>query len=143
MFTQTQICPPHFTYMPCRAYLSGTYMGMYIHIELHMNTVHILYKLHFTLSACITEQIQPLHGTYKSHCPCSLLMYKFPNCLCSISTRQLELLLWRAGPAAQHIQDCPIFFIQLNYVHNQYKVLPPYVKLPCHKVASRILLPLN
>ena len=23
---------------------------------------------------------------------------KFPNCLCGISTRQLELLLWRAGP---------------------------------------------
>ena len=42
---------------------------------------------------------------------------KFPNCLCSISTRQLELLLWRAGPTAQHMQDFPIFFIQLNYVY--------------------------
>ena len=30
---------------------------------------------------------------------------KFPNCLCGISTRQLELLLWRAGPTAQHMQD--------------------------------------
>ena len=42
---------------------------------------------------------------------------KFPNCLCSISTRQLELLLWTAGPTAQHMQDFPIFFIQLNYVY--------------------------
>ena len=40
---------------------------------------------------------------------------KFPNCLCGISTRQLELLLWRAGLTAQHVQDSPIFFIQLNY----------------------------
>ena len=40
---------------------------------------------------------------------------KFPNCLCSISTRQLELLLWRAGLTAQHRQDSPIFFKQLNY----------------------------
>ena len=44
---------------------------------------------------------------------------KFPNCLCSISTRQLELLLWRAGPTAQHMQDSQIFFIQLNYVYNR------------------------
>ena len=42
---------------------------------------------------------------------------KFPNCLWSISTRQLELLLWRAGLTAQHMQDSLIFFIQLNYVH--------------------------
>ena len=40
---------------------------------------------------------------------------KFPNCLCSISARQLELLLWRAGLTAQHMQDFPILFIQLNY----------------------------
>ena len=44
---------------------------------------------------------------------------KFPNCLCGISTRQLELLLWRAGPTAEHTQDSPIFFIQLNYVYNR------------------------
>ena len=44
-----------------------------------------------------------------------IIWFKFPNCLCSISTRQLELLLWRAGPTAQHMQDSPIFFIQLNY----------------------------
>ena len=44
---------------------------------------------------------------------------KFPNCLCGISTRQLELLLWRAGPTAQHTQDSRIFFIQLNYVYNR------------------------
>ena len=36
------------------------------------------------------------------------------------------------GPTAQHLQDCLIFFIQLNYVHKTKpnKVLPPYVKLP-------------
>ena len=54
-------------------------------------------------------------------------------------------MLYRVGPTAQHTQDCPIFFIQLNYVHNdkRNKVLPPYVKLLCHKVASGIILPLN
>ena len=26
------------------------------------------------------------------------------------------------GPAAQHMQDCPIFFIQLNYVHNNKEI---------------------
>ena len=42
---------------------------------------------------------------------------KFSNCLCSISTRQLELLLWKAGLTAQHLQDCPIFLLELSYVH--------------------------
>ena len=72
---------------------------------------------------------------------------KLPNCLCGFSTRQLELLLWRAGPTAQHTPGCPIFFIQLNYVHNnkriRNKVLPPYAELTCHKVALGIQLPLN
>ena len=72
--------------------------------------------------------------------PCNSYMHlvsKFPNCLCSISTRQLELLLWRSGPTAQHMQDSPIFFMQLNYVHNnKNKVLPPYDKFPLHKVAQ-------
>ena len=41
------------------------------------------------------------------------------------------------SPTAQHMQDSPIFFIQLNYVHNiKDKVLPPYGKFPCHKVAQ-------
>ena len=42
------------------------------------------------------------------------------------------------SPTAQHMQDSPIFFIQLNYVHNnnKNKVLPPYGKFPCHKVAQ-------
>ena len=48
-----------------------------------------------------------------------LFYYKFPNCLHGISTRQLELLLCTAGPTAQHMQDCPISYIQLNYVHNK------------------------
>ena len=39
------------------------------------------------------------------------------------------------GPTAQHMQDFPIFFIQLNYVHKN-KVLPPYIKIPCYKVAQ-------
>ena len=62
---------------------------------------------------------------------------KFPNCLCSISPRQLELLLWRAGPTEQHLQDCVLFFIQLNYVHkSKNKVLPPYFKLPLPKYGT-------
>ena len=69
---------------------------------------------------------------------------EFPNCLCSSSTRKLELLLWGAGPTAQHSQDCPIFFKKLNYVHRskQNTVWAPYVKLPYHKVAPGIPLPL-
>ena len=69
----------------------------------------------------------------------------FPNLLCSISTRQLELLLWRAEMTAKHLQDYPVLFIQLNdvYKSKQNKVLPPYVRLPFHKVAPGILLPLN
>ena len=45
------------------------------------------------------------------------------------------------GPTAQHSQDCQMF-IQLNYVHKlkQNNVLPPYVKLPCHKVVPGITL---
>ena len=39
------------------------------------------------------------------------------------------------GLTAQHMQDSPISFIQLNYVHKN-KALPPYVKFPCHKVAQ-------
>ena len=48
------------------------------------------------------------------------------------------------GPKVQHSQDCLIFFIWLNYVRKlKNKVLPPYVKLPCHKVAPGIPLPLS
>ena len=54
-----------------------------------------------------------LHHVSVHHCNVT----QFPNCLCSISTRKLELLLRRTGPIAQHMQDCPIFFIPLNYVH--------------------------
>ena len=70
-------------------------------------------------------------------------MLKFPNWLCGIKGRQLELMFWTAGLTSQHLQDCLIFFIQLNYVHKskQNKVLPPYIKLPCHKVAPGIPLP--
>ena len=42
-------------------------------------------------------------------------------------------------PTSQHMlmQDSLIFFIQLNYVHkNKDKVLSPYGKFPCHKVAQ-------
>ena len=39
------------------------------------------------------------------------------------------------GLTVQHMQDSPIFFIQLNYVHKN-KVLPPYVKFTCHEVAQ-------
>ena len=62
-----------------------------------------------------------------------LTQEEISQCLCGISTRQLELLLWRAGPTAQHLQYYLIFFIQLNYVYikiQQNKVPPPYVKLP-------------
>ena len=63
---------------------------------------------------------------------------KFPNCLCSINTRQLELLLWRARPnSPTYLQDSTIFFIQLNNMNNEIKskVLLCYVYYPCHKVA--------
>ena len=41
---------------------------------------------------------------------------KFPIHLCGINTRQLELLLWRADPTAQHSQDFLIFF-KLNHLY--------------------------
>ena len=36
------------------------------------------------------------------------------------------------GPTAQHLWDCLIILVELNFVHKlkQNKVLPPYVKLP-------------
>ena len=41
------------------------------------------------------------------------------------------------GLTAQHMQDSPIFFIQLNYVHNnKNKVLSHYGKFPWYKVAQ-------
>ena len=36
----------------------------------------------------------------------------------------IHLVLGRA--TAQHMQDCPIFFIQLNYVHNNNKEMGCY-----------------
>ena len=57
---------------------------------------------------------------------------KCPNCLYGINTRQLELLLWKVRPNSQtYLQECTIFFIQLNNVYNEINkcnmVLPPYV----------------
>ena len=45
---------------------------------------------------------------------------KFHRCLCSISTRQLELFLWKARPKSPtKLQDSTIFFIQLNNVYKK------------------------
>ena len=46
--------------------------------------------------------------TYIQFCICQAVALPstgkyFPNCLCSISTTQLELLLWRAGLTAHHL----------------------------------------
>ena len=69
----------------------------------------------------------------------------FANSLIVCAVLALDSWNYYSGEQAQHTQHCPIFFIQLNYVHNNIrnKVLPPYVKLPCHKVALEIPLPLN
>ena len=64
---------------------------------------------------------------------------KYPNCLCSINMRQLEMLLQRTRPKSPtYLQDHTIVFIQLKNVCNEIKnkVLPCYVKFPCHKVAQ-------
>ena len=43
---------------------------------------------------------------------------KFPNCLCVISTGQLELFLWRVRPGSPTYQQyCTASFIQLNKVN--------------------------
>ena len=64
---------------------------------------------------------------------------KFPNCLCIISTRHLELLLWGAGLTAQHLQDHLIFFIQLNYVYkfkeNKIRCCNLMLNSPCYMVS--------
>ena len=58
------------------------------------------------------------------------VIYKFPNCLLGISTKQVELLPWRSGPdSLTYLQDCTIFFIQLTRC--SHCMLNP----PCHKVA--------
>ena len=54
--------------------------------------------------------------------------------LFGISTRKLELLLWRERPnSPAYLEDCTIFFIWLNNINNVLKLnkmLPTYVKLP-------------
>ena len=67
--------------------------------------------------------------------PVKMTMWKFLNCLYSISTKQFELLLWRAGLTAQHTQGGPIFFIQLNYVHNNKEIR--YCHLMLNSPATR------
>ena len=50
-----------------------------------------------------------------------------------ISTRNLELMLWKARPDSSiYPQDCTILFTQLNNVNFEIKneVLSPYVKFP-------------
>ena len=66
---------------------------------------------------------------------------RFVDCLCGISTRQLKLLLWRARPDSLiYSQGCTLLFTRLNNVYNEIKfknkVLLPYVKFPCPKVAQ-------
>ena len=99
-------------------------------------TTAVVESLSTTSTRCSVTEITSLlqDSTNKMR---NLHQIKFPNCLCSISTRQLEQLLWRAGSTAQHMHDSPVFFIHLNYVpKNQNKVLPPYGKFPCHQVAQ-------
>ena len=69
---------------------------------------------------------------------------KFPNCLCGINTRQLELLRWRTGrqPNICKISQSSLYSWTM-YIIKTNKVLPPYAKLPCHKVAPGTPLPLN
>ena len=52
-------------------------------------------------------------------------MYKFPNGLCGINTRQMELLLWTPRPDnPTYLQDCTVFVIHLNNINK--KMLPIY-----------------
>ena len=48
--------------------------------------------------------------------PIKFHLYKFPNCLVVLA---LDSLNYCSEEQAQHMQDCPILFIQLNYVHNK------------------------
>ena len=66
-------------------------------------------------------------------------LIKFPNCLHSISSRHLELLLMRARPKSPtYPQDCTIFFTLLSNVYTKIKIRCCYlmIKSPCHKVAN-------
>ena len=65
---------------------------------------------------------------------------KFPHCLFSVRNRLLELLLSRARPdSPTYPYNFIIFLTWLNNVCNviKIKVLSPYVKFSCHKVAHR------
>ena len=69
------------------------------------------------------------------------------NCLIVFLVSPLDSWNYCSGEQAWepwYSQGCPIFFTQLNYVHKwkQNKELPPYFKLPSHKVAPGVPLPL-
>ena len=71
--------------------------------------------------------------TYNSHV--CLQTYTFPDlwdCLCGISTRQFEILVWRARPHNQIcMEDCTIFLVQFHSVNLlKNKVLATYVNCP-------------
>ena len=46
-----------------------------------------------------------------SYSTCTLLLYRWFRITLFLGTGEIY------GPTAQHMQDCPIFFIQLNHVH--------------------------
>ena len=78
--------------------------------------------MHFGNHIYTFSSVPPMYSFFGRHISFSLLM----------SINYLLGARESYGPTAQHLQDCPIFFIQLNYVHKtkQNKVLPPYFKLP-------------
>ena len=61
----------------------------------------------------------------------ALNIAKPPNCLCGISTRHLELLIWITRfDSPTYLQGCTTFFLKLNNEYNENKwnkVLLPFV----------------
>ena len=87
-----------------------------------------LQKIHAYLFTCCNYIIELV---LLELCRCAF-KHKYPNCLCGLNTRLFELLLWRIRPnILTYLQDCTIFFIQLNNVKKlKNKVLPSYINSP-------------
>ena len=74
-----------------------------LHIDLTLLHISAKNRLHLLFYSGIDIYEPATNTTLKCH------IQRFPNCMCGISTRQLELLLWRAGLTAVGTQDCYVY----------------------------------
>ena len=70
------------------------------------------------------------------------MFQNFPFVCAVLALDSLNYYSGKQGLTAQHSQNYPIFFIQLNHVYKikQNKVLKPYDNSLCHKVTYFLFL---